>query len=163
MNSRKISLALIVFALCFPAFAKKPVEQVIAAEPADTPEKFEVVVAEVRSEIAPGKRYEFLRGRDLETVERTLDQMTALLVANGSIGAMNPEEVSEMITYQERVNGLLARNADDRLVCSYDKPVGSHIPKRQCYTAREIARNREDTRRAKDELNTISARNGRGN
>ena len=38
MNSRKISLALIVFALCFPAFAKKPVEQVIAAEPVRTAE-----------------------------------------------------------------------------------------------------------------------------
>ncbi|MEZ5461344.1 hypothetical protein [Dokdonella sp.] len=135
--------------------AKEPVEQVVVA---DTPEKFEVLVASVRAEMAPGERYEFLRGKDLETVNMTLDQMTALLTKRGSIAEMSKEELAQMMTYQEKVNGLLAGHADDRLVCTHEKPVGSHIPRTECHTVREIEANRKGIWRQKEELNDLGRR-----
>ena len=39
------------------AVAKKPVEQIIVI---DTPEDFAILVDKIRSEMAPGKRFEFL-------------------------------------------------------------------------------------------------------
>lgn len=152
MKCKILLLATIAALACAPVAAKKPPEQVVVA---DTPEKFEVLVASVREEMAPGERYEFLSGKDLETVNRTLDMMSGLLARNGSIAAMNKEDLARMMSYQEQVNGLLARNADDRLVCTHENPVGSHIPVTKCHTVREIKRNRAGIRRQTEELNNI--------
>lgn len=160
MSSFRLLLVFLAIVFCLPVAAKKPVEQVVVA---DTPEKFEILVASVREEMAPGERYEFLRGKDLDTVNRTLDLMAAMLARNGSIAEMNREDLARMMSYQEKVNGLLARNADDRLVCTHEKPVGSHIPKTRCFTAREIANNREGIRRQTQDLTDQGRISGRSN
>lgn len=41
--------------------------------------------------------------------------------------------------------------ADDRMVCEYEKPIGSHMKKRICKTVADRNRDRED---ARDAMNT---------
>ncbi|MEZ5461342.1 hypothetical protein [Dokdonella sp.] len=132
-----------------PLSAKKAEEKAVVA---DTPEKFEVLVLAVREEMAPGKRYEFLDRRNRETVNHQLDLMQQMLIEAGSVSAMDQETKVKLFSMQEEVNGILARNADDRLVCTHVAPVGSHIPKTTCHTVREIAANRAEGRRQSQEL-----------
>ena len=148
------SALLLILASLFlvsPLMAKKPVEKAVVA---DTPEKFEVLVEKIRSEMAPGEKYEFLQKRDREIVNRHLDRMAEMLTRAGSVDAMQPEQKAELFSDQEKVNGILARNADDRLVCSHDAPVGSHLPMTRCHTVRELAKSRENFQRQSVEFST---------
>ncbi len=143
---------LAVLVLCLvasPLMAKKAEEKAVVA---DTAEKFELLVEAIRQEMAPGKRYEFLNQRDRTTVNQSLDRMTALLGKSGTVDALSKSDRTTMMNEQEKVNGLLAKNADDRLVCTYENPVGSHLPVKKCRTAREIAQSRANFRRQADEL-----------
>jgi hypothetical protein len=141
--------ALILLLSSSPLLASKPVEKVVTA---DTPDKFETVVEKVRSQMAPGERYEFLKEKDRNKVNQKLDRMAGMLAKAGSVEAMPPEEQARLFSLQEEINGILARNADDRLVCSHDAPTGSHLPSTTCHTVRELKRNREDSRRWSDRL-----------
>lgn len=132
-----------------PAIAKKPVEKAVVA---DTAEKFVALAEAIRAQMAPGKRYEFLGKNDRMTVNQTLDLMASMLQKSGSVESMSAEDRTRLFNEQEKVNGILARNADDRLVCTHVAPVGSHLPVTQCRTAREIAQSRADYRRQSDEL-----------
>lgn len=143
----KAVFTIVAAALLFasPVHAKKkPPEDAVQAS---TYEAFGPLVEKIRGEMIQGERYEFLSTSDRDTVNATLDRMSALLEKSGSVGAMQPEELAQMMTDQEKVNGILARNADDRLVCTHVAPVGSHIPKTKCQTARQIAESRENYRK----------------
>lgn len=119
---------------------------------ADTPEKFAVVVTSIREEMAPGKRYEFLSTVDRRVVNDSLDRMADMLVRTGSVEAMSQEDKTRLFSIQEEVNGLLARNADDRLVCTHVAPTGSNIPMTLCKTVRELANRRAEGRRKAYEM-----------
>jgi len=138
---------------------KKPVEDVVVA---DTYEHFEVLVKKIRGEMAEGERYEFLSKADRDTVNSTLDEMSGMLEKSVTVDAMQPEMRARMMTDQEKVNGILARNADDRLICTHVAPVGSHIPKTQCHTARQIAENRENYRKNANDLQRQGLQSGPG-
>jgi hypothetical protein len=73
--------------------------------------------------------------------------MSALLVSSGSVDALSYDDRIALFNEQELVNGLLARNSDDRLVCAYQNPVGSHLPVKRCRTVREIHEERSISRR----------------
>lgn len=136
------ALALLMAAM--PVAAKKAEKKVIVA---DTSEKFETLVQAIRGEMAPGKRYEFLPESDREKVNRALDKMSTLLVKSGSVDAMVYDDRIVLFNEQEFVNGLLAQNSDDREVCTYVNPVGSHLPVKRCRTVREINEERAISRR----------------
>jgi hypothetical protein len=143
MNNCKRWMFVLLVVLSAPLPAKQPEK---ALKIADTPEKFEVLVAAIRQEMAPEKRYEFLKKSDQATVDAILDKMSGMLKRAGSVDAMTPEMKADLMSAQEKVNGILARNADDRLVCTHVAPVGSHLPITTCHTVREIARKRDNTR-----------------
>lgn len=143
----KAVFSLLALALLFssPLHAKKkPPEDAVVAS---TYEAFEPQVTKIRGEMIEGERYEFLSGADRDSVNRILDEMSGMLKKYGSVTAMQPEERARLISEQENVNGILARNADDRLICTHVAPVGSHIPKTSCITARQAAINREAYRK----------------
>lgn len=124
--------------------AKKPEEKAVKA---DTPEKFAVLVEAIRHEMAPGKRYEFLNNYNRDMVNKSLDRMADMLERAGSVEAMSQEDKTKLFSIQEEVNGVLAKNADTRLVCTHIAPTGSNIPMTQCKTVRELANRREAARR----------------
>jgi hypothetical protein len=97
--------------------------------------------------MAPGKRYEFLQESDRAKVNNSLDKMAALLARSGSVEAMSEDDRLRLFNEQEFVNGLLARNADDRKICTHESPVGSHLPVKRCRTAREVNEARANAQR----------------
>ena len=133
-----------------PLYAKKkPPEDAIQA---NTYENFEPLVAKIRGEMVTGERYEFLSNTDRDTVNTILDEMSKMLQKSGSVEAMKGEDLAKLMSEQEKVNGILARNADDRLICTHVAPVGSHIPKTTCITARQAEVNREAYRKNATEM-----------
>ena len=68
------------------------------------------------------------------------------LIASGfAADRMSDEQKLRMFNSQEEVNAILAKRDNERLVCKNVKPIGSHIPVRQCMTAGELeARRRAD-------------------
>jgi hypothetical protein len=149
--NRFFLFAFLVLMLASPVNAKEDKERSVVA---DTPEKFELLMLAVRQEMAPGKRYEFLSTRNRNTVNHNLDLMNQMLINAGSVAEMNEARKVELFTMQEEVNGILARNAADRLVCTYVAPVGSHIPKKRCHTVRELAESKADFKRKAREMQT---------
>ena len=141
--------AVLLIVACVSAHAKTDEKKVVVAE---TPEKFTLLVEAIRQEMAPGKRYEFLDSRNAAEVNAILDRIGQMLVSAGNVDAMNQEQKVQLMTEQERVNGILARNADDRLVCTHVAPVGSHLPVTECQTVRQIAQRRELSKKHRDEL-----------
>lgn len=137
--------------------AKQPDKKAVVA---DTPEKFDLLVTAIQQEMEPGKRYEFLNSRNRQVVNHSLDQMAAMLNVSGSVDAMSQEDKTRLFSIQEEVNGILTKNADDRVVCTHSPPTGSHIPMTECKTVRELEQRRkaarikqyemEDTQRALD-------------
>ncbi len=155
---RKISFAAVcVVLMASPAFAKKPIEKVVVA---DTAPKFEILVEKIRSQMVDGGRYEFISGRDRDAVDLSFQKMSAMLTSSGSVEAMSEQDKDRLFNEQEKVNGLLAKNSDDRLVCQDVAPVGSHLPVRTCKTYRQIAKDRSDSRR--DMQNMTNGRIGSG-
>jgi hypothetical protein len=147
-NHARWILVLLV-TLCAPLTAK---ESGPAIKKADTPEKLEIVVTAIRQEMAPGGRYEFLNGYNRRVVDDSLDHMQEMLVKAGSVDAMSQEQKTELFSYQEKANGILAKNAADRLVCTHSAPTGSHIPMTECKTVRELALRRAAHRRKHEEM-----------
>lgn len=137
--------------------AKQPDKKAVVA---DTPEKFDLLVTAIQQEMAPGKRYEYLNSLNRRVVNHSLDQMAAMLNVSGSVDAMSQEDKTRLFSIQEEVNGILAKNADDRVVCTHSPPTGSHIPMTECKTVRDLEQRRnavrikqyemEDTQRALD-------------
>ena len=148
----RLTLFLLASLIAFSSavVAKQPERKAVKA---DTPEKFELLVTAIQQEMAPGKRYEFLNKFDRRVVNDSFDRMGAMLTSAGSVDAMSPEQKANLFSIQEKVNGLLARNADDRLVCTHSSPTGSHIPMTTCHTMRELANSRAA---AKDQFNDLA-------
>jgi hypothetical protein len=121
---------------------------------ADTPEKFELVSANVRKAMEPGGRYEYVKPEERKTIEKKLDEIGTLFQKNGSVDAMSQETKIELFNAQEVVNSILTRRDGERVICKKEAPIGSHIPITTCHTYAQ----EEDAHR-----NSSSLRNGWSN
>ena len=158
---RKTSFAAVcVVLMASPAFAKKAVEKVVVA---DTAPKFEMLVDKIHSQMIDGGRYEFMKNQDRQAVDLSFEKIAAMLTTSGSVDAMSSEDKDKLFNEQEKVNGLLAKNSDDRLVCTDVAPVGSHLPVKTCKTVREIERDRNNSRRAMRNMDNGRIGSGPGN
>ena len=119
-----------------------PVEKPVRADSAD---KLQVVVENIRNEMKPGGRYEFIKPGDRSAVETDLDGMAKLLAKAGTVAAMNRDDQMRLFNLQEHVNGVLTQSDSNRLVCERHAPVGTNIPQTSCKTVGEIERSRQDT------------------
>jgi hypothetical protein len=154
MKKDHASWILVLFlTICAPLAAK---ESGPAIKKADTPEKLEIVITAIRQEMVPGGRYEYLNGYNRRVVDDSLDHMQEMLVKAGSVDAMSQEQKTELFSYQERANGILAKNAADRLICQHAPPTGSHIPMTQCKTFRELTQRRTALKRKTKEMQDTS-------
>ena len=114
---------------------------------ADTLEDFQYQAARIRAEMAPGKRYAELSDSDLQTVERTLNEIHALLERSGAVTAMNEEQKTNLFNLQERANVILTEaNAHNELICEWTRLTGSNRRQRVCITAYERERMRDQSR-----------------
>lgn len=108
--------------------------------------KFDDAVGRIRHEMNEGGRYEFLRPKERETIERRLGEIQALLVRNAG-GSFSRQDKIEMLNAQEEVNGLLARRDGNRLICERRAPTGSHLQQNTCVTYGEKERERREAQK----------------
>ena len=124
---------------------------------ADTPEKFAQTAAQIREEMATGGRYEYIKAGDKAKVEADLDSMAALLQKKGSVAVMRQDEKVQLFNTQEHLNGILAHNDSNRLVCERRSPMGSNIPINTCKTVADIEKSRHDNQETMKNAGTIGA------
>ncbi|MEZ5461343.1 hypothetical protein [Dokdonella sp.] len=127
---------------------------------ANSYENFVPLVAAIRGEMTVGGRYEFLRGMDRDSVNEKLDAMAVLLQSSGTVADMLPDARMTLMADQDAVNQLLAKFADDRLICTFEAPIGSLIPKKRCRTLRQIEKSRS---RSKGQIMDIQRDSSLGN
>jgi ethanolamine utilization microcompartment shell protein EutL len=151
MNKWLVSLVVCIAASVLPHAVKAAeLEKIVVA---DTAEKFVVLAQAIRQEMAPGGRFEYIAGRSRSEVDKGLDAMAAMMEKAGSVSAMREKDKIQLFNTQEKVNGLLAKNAKDRLICTYVSPVGSHLPVKQCETLGQREANRKNATRNMEEWN----------
>ena len=141
----KFYLAAIMFlasTLALPLSAKDKVEPAVNA---NTKDAFATVSVWVRKQMDKGGRYSYVTPAERSKVNASLDEMGNLFQKRGDVAQMSDAEKLEMFNSQQEVNAILAKRDNDRLVCSYEAPIGSHIPVKTCRTAGEMeARRRSD-------------------
>lgn len=155
----KGSLALIGMAALFAcghAFADDVIKNRVAADKADTVEKFQVIASEVREDMDAGGRYEYIKPDDKAKVENDLNAMAAMLRAYGSVAAMTQPQKVQLFNTQENLNGILTHSDKNRLVCEHRAPVGTSIPVTTCQTVADI----ENARRAANKYMLDAGLNG---
>jgi hypothetical protein len=130
-----------LFAISVSAKDKAP-----PAVNANTQDTFATVSVWVRKQMDNGGRYSYVTPAEREKVNKQLDEMGSLFKGHADVAQMTDAQKLEMFNSQQEVNAILARRDNDRLVCTYEAPIGSHIPVKTCSTAGEIeARRRNDT------------------
>lgn len=114
---------------------------------ADTREKFQAVADDVRKEMEPGGRYEYVKAKERVTIEQSLAEMDALFAASGGVEHMKQDDKVKLFNDQEVVNSILTRRDKDRVICDNSAKLGSHVRSTSCHTYGQ----EEDARRGSKE------------
>jgi hypothetical protein len=118
---------------------------------ADTKESFAVVSENIRNEMQKGGRYEFVEPKERGQIDKSLTEMTALFDQYGSVSAMNQDTKVKLFNDQEVVNSILTKRDRDRVICTNQAPVGSHIRQTSCHTyAQEVQAHQETQKQMSD-------------
>jgi hypothetical protein len=146
-------VACLLFIASLDASAKENYHE--ATLNADTHEKFHAVAENVRNEMQAGGRYEFVKAKERDTIERALAEMEDIFAAAGSVDKMKQDDKVKLFNDQEIVNSILTRRDKDRVICE-DKPkLGSHVRTTSCHTYGQ----QEDARRgSKDQMDEWTRR-----
>ena len=118
---------------------------------ADTREKFQEIAANVRKEMEPGGRYQYVEPKERKTIDQKLSEMESLFQANASVGDMRQDTKIKMFNAQEVVNSILTHRDRDRVICKSQAPIGSHIPVTSCHTYGQEVEARHATHNQMDE------------
>jgi hypothetical protein len=140
MKTPAICAALLLLGCCaFDAAAKddKPPLPILEEE---TPDAFQPVVDQVRTDMESGGRYEYIHKSEREDVNRFLDQMMAMIRKAGTVAAMKEEEKVELFNTQEKINAILLHNDNNRMICSRAQEPGALFYITTCHTYAEIRR-----------------------
>ena len=157
MNVVKVA-ALLLALVAMPALGKDKVEPAVNANSKDA---FGTVSTWVRGQMQDGGRYAHVTPNERKRVNERLDQMSGIFEKTPAVEQMSEEDKLKMFNYQEEVNAILAKHDSERMICKSVKPVGSHIPVKQCMTAGEIeARRRGDLQYLQRNQNTPQNKRG---
>lgn len=118
---------------------------------ADTREAFDSVEQNVRKNMAPGGKYEFVKPDERRTIEKKLGEMDALFNQAGSVANMKEDQKIALFNAQETVNSILTLRDRDRVICKKEAPVGSHIPVTTCHTYGQEIEARQGTQKQLDD------------
>ena len=132
-------VALAAGALVFPAVASSPNVNTPQVQ-ADTKAKFEIAAAEVRKEMVPGGRFQFLSKEEFSKVNTNLDTIGALFEKYGAVANMDHVVKLALFNDQEVVNSILAQRDDLRLICKRVRRTGTRLPTTDCQTYGDIQR-----------------------
>lgn len=146
---KKTGIALLLACAMFPAFAEQP-----AAATSDDPK---VIVADqqrLQQEIAEGsRRVSGLSARDKREIADQQARVFALLNGKASLDELRNEERIETFNALQSINALVAKAAEERMVCRSERSTGSNLSRTNCRSVRQIREERESARRTMSEMN----------
>jgi hypothetical protein len=137
------------------AHAESPVKTKAMVSAVDK-DSFAALAANVKDEMVPGGRYEYIRPREKEDVVVRLNDMQTLLNKFGTVEKMDQGSKVQLFSDQEAVNATLTRRDDTRLVCTYDAPLGSHIPRTVCHPYKEVEQAKVESQNELRKAQTIN-------
>lgn len=105
---------------------------------ADTKENFEAIVAAIHQQMQPGGRWQFVDKSERDTLESSFADMDKLYTQFGSVDKMDDAGKVRLLADQSTVNAILTKKDGERLICTSEMPVGSHLPIRTCRTYAQI-------------------------
>lgn len=123
---------------------------------------FDQEAKEIRINMQPGGRYEFLKADDKSKVEARLTSMQNLLQKHADQNDLNSSDKITLVNLQEEVNAVLKHSDSNRLVCESRAPIGSHLPIKTCRTYGEIELQRQEAMKTRSDLDR-SRVNNKGN
>ena len=159
MKSRTTMFAACVSLALAASFATAKENYHEKALNADTPDKFAVVADNIRKEMSPGGRYEYVKPDERKDVDKALQDITAIFTEYGSIAAMKQDTKIKLFNAQEVVNSILTRRDSDRVICKNETKVGSHIPVTSCHTYGQEEEARRGTKNQLDEWQRLGCTN----
>lgn len=118
---------------------------------ADTRDAFDQLADNVRREMRPDGKYEFIKPDEKVKVDAALDQMTKLFDEHDTVAAMTQDQKVALFNAQETVNSILTLRNRDRVICKNEAPLGSHIPKTSCHTYEQEVQAREGAKKMMDD------------
>ena len=127
----RVSAALLVFVAAAATAKENYKEQAFNA---DSKDKFAQVQDQIRDEMKPGGKYEYVKQKERFTIDQKFQEMDALFAAHDTVAAMSPQDKIALFNAQETVNSILQQRDRDRVICTKQVPIGSHIPITTCHT-----------------------------
>jgi hypothetical protein len=112
---------------------------------ATTKAEFDAVATEVRKQMVPGGRFEFVTREEHTKVNNSLNAMGGFFDKYNAVPNMDRDTKIALFNDQEVVNSILKRRDAERLICRSELPTGSHIPTTKCRTYGDIERAHTDT------------------
>ena len=119
---------------------------------ADSKAAFTAAAADIRKEMVPSGRFQFVTRAEAAKVNTSLDEIGALFDKYGTLANMDKVVKVTLFNDQEVVNSILARRDDLRLICKPKRNTGTRIPVTDCKTYGDIQRERADTHNALDQF-----------
>jgi hypothetical protein len=114
---------------------------------AQTKAEFADQAQRVREGMQRGGRYEFVTASERGRVEKRLAEIEALFAAYVEGTPLRDAKLTDLLTAQEEINGILTRRDGERLVCSQTMPTGSHRAVSNCKRYADIERSHLDSER----------------
>lgn len=108
--------------------------------------QFEAVVADIRANLEPGGKYDYVPKIDRPKIEEQLDIISTLLANVDSVDELNQRRKVRLFNAQEKLNGLLLQAEAERVHCQQTKLTGSHRTQTVCLTNKQ-REEAEETRR----------------
>jgi hypothetical protein len=100
-----------------------------------------------------------VRGKDLDSVNQRLDEMSALFDRFGTVDKMDQGSRISLYNDQEAVDGILTRDDSKREVCQREASLGSHITHVTCRTYGEIRRGENGVQSTLRQMDNIQQQN----
>jgi hypothetical protein len=151
MNAIKTVAFCVALSIGFAGFATAKEHYRENSVKADTKEVFEQLADNVRREMGPGGKYEFIKPDEKPKVDNALDDMTKLFEEHDTVAAMTQDQKVALFNAQETVNSILTLRNHDRVICQNKPPLGSHIPQTTCHTYAQEVQAHQETQKLMDD------------
>lgn len=140
-------IAVFWLSFCFSASAWAWMQESRAEGSNVNPVKqFEAVVANIRANLEPGGKYDYVPAADRPHIEEQLNIISSLLANVDSVDQLNQRRKVKLFNAQEKLNGLLLQAEAERMHCQQTKLTGTHRTQTVCLTGKQ-REEAEETRR----------------
>lgn len=143
-----IAVALVALAGCGTTTgARAPETASTAPEKIESIDGFLAHQDYIRAGLQDGSLGE-VSARELEMVIEKQDELREILSTVDTIEDLDEIQTIKVLNAQETINGVLARNLEDRPICRRETVLGSHRTRTVCMTARQRNQLREESRQS---------------